>query len=361
VIGTATREIAVGPVNNAQPLTGANIMADPQSYYGSEAVTPAQIGTETIFVERGGRRIRSADYDFARDRYDAADLTAAARHITRGGIVQLAHQRIPHALLYAVRGDGQLVVHPKSRIDVKGFARTILGGGAQALSAVSAVGADGKTDELWLLVERETPGGTVREIWKQSPWRDLGDAQGDAFFVDGGVTASATAGQTHFSGLDHLAGQEAAVLANGGVVGGLTVAGDGTLDLPATSVPGYDYTITIGLSYTALAVSLRPEAKVNGATIQGLKQRIVKAVTRVLETVGLKLGAGPLDSPTETLVERNSGDAMDRTIPLYSGDAPGLVEMEYTRDGRVRWISSDPTPALIAAAILNLEVDGSDA
>lgn len=362
VIGTATREISIGRVNTNQALTGSNISAEPQSYYGSERIVPAQIGTETIFVERGGRRIRSADYDFARDRYDASDLTAAARHITRGGVVQLAYQRIPNALLYAVRGDGQLVVHPKTRSEIKGFSRTVLGGGAQALSAVAVVGADGKTDDLWVLVTRETPGGTVREIWKQSRWREQGDEAVEAFYVDGGVQVAASAGQTVFTGLDHLAGQAVAVLANGGVVPGQTVDNDGVLTLPATAVPATDYTLAVGLAYTAQAISLRPEVRRNGQTSQGLRQNLKKVVVRLLETLGMQVGAGSIDAPTEGTTDRPGNAAMDAAIPLFSGDTEGLVEAEWSRDGgRARWVSADPLPAVIVASILNLEMDEADA
>ena len=360
VIGTASKELAVGAINAAQAVSGDNISAEPQSFYGSEPVFPLQVATETVFVERGGRRLRSAGYDFARDRYAAADLTAAARHITRSGLIQLAYQRVPYALLYAVRADGQLVVHPDTRIEIKGFARTVLGGvGATAKSAVSIVGADGKTDELWLLVVRETPGGVRHEIWKQAPWRELGDDPAQAFFVDGGVRVSASGGQTHFSGATHLAGQAVAVLANGGVVPGITVANDGSFDLPAASVPANPYTLIVGLPYTATAVTLRPELRANGQTMQGLRQKLVKVVTRLLETLGMK--AGRPSGPLEELVDRPASAAMDAAIPLFSGDTAGLIEAEYDREGRARWVSSDPLPGVIVAAMLNIDVDARDA
>ncbi|MFX8393373.1 hypothetical protein ABTL67_19920, partial [Acinetobacter baumannii] len=38
--GTADRELAIGPTNAAAALSGANIEATPQSYYGSDQVWP---------------------------------------------------------------------------------------------------------------------------------------------------------------------------------------------------------------------------------------------------------------------------------------------------------------------------------
>lgn len=360
IIGTADRELAIGPINAAQALSGSNIEADDQSFYGSERVAPVQAGTETIFVERGGSRLRAADFDFARDRYDAADLTTAARHVTGPGVVQLAYQRNPRAMVHAVRSDGQVAIHPKSRAEIKGFARTVLGGGARCISAVSIVGADGRTEELWALIERENGADeTVREIWKQEPLRQLGDAQDQAFFVDGGVRIAATAGQTSFAGLDHLAGQDVAVLANGGVVPGCTVDEDGVLTLPATSVPGAaSFTVIVGLSYAAVAVGLSPEVSVNGQSAQGRKQTIKRMVLRLLETVGIRIGTSGGD--LAELIDRPGNAPMDAPIPLFTGDVGTEVEAEFDRLGTPRWVSDAPLPAIVSAAMLNMEVDMRD-
>lgn len=354
VLGTASAELSVAAQNGQAAVSGENIKADPQSYYGTEAVRPAQLGSEAIFVERGGRRLRSANYDFSQDRYAAIDLTAAARHVTSGGVVQLATQRWPYTLLHAVRGDGQIVTHPITRADVKGFARTVLGGAATALSAVCITGQNGRTDELWVLVARTTPTGTRREIWKQAVWRELGDDAREGFYVDGGVKVAATAGQTTFTGLTHLANQAVAVLAGGGVVPGLTVSAAGELTLPEVSVPAAAYTLVVGLPFTARAVTLRPAASNRAGPIQGLRQRLVKVVLRVLETVGIKAGAEGRDLYDQ--IDRPASGAMDAAIPLFSGDTLGEIDGEINRTGQLVFQSSDPLPAIVNAAIMTLEV-----
>lgn len=361
VIATATRELAIGPTNTSAALSGSNIEADDQSFYGSERVWPVQVGSDTHFVERGGRRIRSANYDFTSDRYDAEDLTAAARHVTSSGIVQLASQRNPQAFVLGVREDGQIIVHSKTKAQIKGFARTVLGGGAQAKSAVSVVGADGKTEELWLLIERKAgDGSTRREIWKQEPWRELGEDQREAFFVDGGTRISAAAGQTTFTGFTHLAGQPVAVLANGGVVRSVTVDNTGSFTLPPASVPDDTaFTVIVGLAYTATATTMRPAATINGRPIQGLKQRVRKIATRLLETLGIKVSASGGDQ--EELIDRRGNSQMDHAIPLASGDYGGQVEAEFDTNGQATWTSDVPLPAIVAAAMINLEVSDQDA
>jgi hypothetical protein len=150
-----------------------------------------------------------------------------------------------------------------------------------------------------------------------------------------------------------------AVLANGGVVPGMTVSAAGVLTLPAVSVPPFPFTVIVGLAYTALAVTLRPEANIAGGTMQGLVQRVVKAIARVLETVGLKQGApqGPLDE----LFDRPASGRMDAPIPLFTGDTSGLIDAEHNRNGQIRYVSDRPLPAIVTAAILKIDVDTVDA
>ncbi|WP_374414288.1 hypothetical protein [Novosphingobium colocasiae] len=359
ILGTANVEAMIGPINGAQAVSGDNVSLRPQSNYGSEPVWPLQVGTETLFVQRGGRRIRAAAYDFGQDRIVPQDLTAAARQVTASGLIQLCQQRTPHALVHALRSDGQIAVHPYTRLEVKGFARIVAGGDARVLSAEVIVGADGRSDELWVLIERERADGTAREIWRQAEWRELGDDQREAFFVDCGTRFTAAGGDSVFTGFTHLAGQAVAVLAGGGVVPGITIDDDGTLTLPLGVVPAEDYTVVVGLPYTALAVTLRPNISTQRGPTQGLKQRVRKVVLRVLETLGIKVGepAGDL----EEVIERPVNAAMDAPIPLMTGDTPGTIASDMTRDGRIRFVSSDPLPAIINAAMLSLEVDDEDA
>lgn len=355
LIGTPSREIAVGPVNSQQALSGENIAAEEQSFYGSQAVAPAQIGVSTIFVQRGGRKIRESGYDFARDRYLSDNITIWARHILRSGGIQFAWQQEPEDLLYVVRADGQMAVHPHSaEQEIKGFSRHVQGGGGKVLSAVSIAADDGQSDELWLLVER----GGKKRVLRQAPFREDGDDVRDAFFVDEGVTFSASAGQTHFTGVPHLAGEAVAVLANGAVVEGVTVAGDGSFDIPAEAAPAHAYTLTVGLPFTATCTLLRPEIKPQGQSMQGVRQRVVKIALRLLESVGLHVG--PKGGKLDNLLDRPLSTPMGEPQPLFTGDTPKVVSGNWGRDGQVTFVSDVPLPATIIAAMPRIDVEAKD-
>lgn len=354
LIGTASVELAIGPVNNQAAVAGDNIISDPQSFYGSAAVFPLQAGTSTFFVQRSGRKLREAQYDFAPDRYVAANATVWARHITRGGIIQLAFQKDPEELLLAVRADGQMLAHPhQPEQEIKGFARIRHSDGQGAiLSAVTIASADGERDEIWALVERDG----VKTVERMADWREDDDPQDEAFFVDSGFRGTAAADQTHFTGLDHLAGKDVAVLAAGGVIPNMTVAEDGTLDLPAIALPeGAEYQYAIGLPFTATCVTLRPELKINGETSQGKRQRMVKLALRVLATFGIHVG--PKGGKQDELFDRPVAALMDNPVPLVSADSEKLVGGDWGRLGQAAIVSRLPLPATIVCAmpIIDLE------
>lgn len=352
IVGTASREIAVGAINAALAISGDNIEAVPQSFYGSERVFPIQIGTASIFVQRSGRKLRQAEYQFGQDRYVAQNMTVWCRHITKGGVKQLAFQKEPEELLIGVREDGQLIVHPHApEQEIKGFARLIHGGG-KILSAATVASADGKADELWVLVLY--PDGR-KGVERMAPWRDDGDPIQMAFHVDSGTTAIAGIGQTRFTGAVQLAGKAVNVLADGGVVTGVVVDANGAFDIPAGAIPSdRPYIIAVGLPYTATVVTLRPEMGGRGDTSQGKRQRLVRLALRLIETAGLKLGSmgGILDN----LIDRPSAAYMDAPVPLFTGDTGRAVSGGWDKDGRATFVSSAPLPAVVVAAMPVLDV-----
>jgi hypothetical protein len=212
-------------------------------------------------------------------------------------------------------------------------------------------------------VERARQDGTHREVWRQKGWRQMGDDPQESFYVDAGVRIAASAGQTTFTGLVHLAGQAVACLAAGGVVPGLTVSAAGVLTLPAFAVPqDHAFTVIVGLGFTATAITLPPElATGGGGSVQGLVKRVRKAIVRILESLGIKVG-GTLDGdPLEEVLDRAARDAMDQPIPYFTGDWQALIDTQYERDGQVKIVSDAPLPAIVTAAMLSIDTDQRDA
>jgi hypothetical protein len=142
------------------------------------------------------------------------------------------------------------------------------------------------------------------------------------------------------SGLHHLEGRSVAVLADGYVVTGKTVAsGAITLSSPASRVH-------VGLPYTAELETLAIEVKLQDGTLQSRKVQIPEVLIRFENSRG-----GFVGNNENNLREMRSQLAFinDRCMELYSGDHKVTLSGGYSDVGSVFFRQSDPLPATILA------------
>ena len=129
IIGTAGGEFTVSGGGTDSAITPTNILIKKQSNHGSANVDAISVGNATLFLQRAKRKIRELAYNFDVDGYIAPDMTILAEHISEGGLTQLAYQQEPNQLVYAVRGDGELVALTYQREQqVTAWHRHIFGG-----------------------------------------------------------------------------------------------------------------------------------------------------------------------------------------------------------------------------------------
>jgi hypothetical protein len=358
LVGTSDGEYLIGPVNPSAAVSGENIQCVKQTRHGVARVWPIDAAGETIFVQKGGRKLREASYSLERDRYQAANITVWARHVLGTGCVQLAFEQESEEMLWALRGDGLLAAHPHApEQEIKGFSRCGHAAGP-ILSTVAIPSQDGSLDEQWVLVENEATG--ARSVEQRAPWwvegeadeaaGDLLERQAGAFFLDSGVTVEAPSSTT-LTGLTWLAGRNVDALADGVILRGLAVTGAGGVTLPISSAPDI---VHIGLRYQARLKPLRPEARKQDGTIQGRRKRVVAMMARVLETIGLK--ASFLDGREEQLQERPDSTRLDRPTALFSGDTPRRTGGNWGADGQAVILHDDPVPCMLIAAMPELEL-----
>lgn len=126
-IGTQAGEWT--PSSVGAVLTPSDIRVGQQTTHGSANIQPVRVGHIVLFVQKAKRKVREFGFSFEVDAYRAFDMTRLARHITRGGITDMAFAEEPDTLVWAVRNDGQLLSMTFRREeDVVGWARHILGG-----------------------------------------------------------------------------------------------------------------------------------------------------------------------------------------------------------------------------------------
>jgi hypothetical protein len=346
LIGTSGGEFACGENSTSEAFAPGNVKIEQQTSDGSRAVNPARVGYSTLFVQRSGKKLKEAAYNFQQNGYVTNDLTVLANHVTGGGMVQTAWHREPYVALWSARADGQLLGFTFNKEqDVVGWHRHILGGNGIVESVAVIPSPDGTQDDLWMIVRRTINGSTKRYVEYLTREYQTGDAQADCFYVDAGATYSGTA-TTTISGLGYLEGQTVQVLANGAAHPDRVVSsGSITLQVSATKAQ-------VGLGYTSTLQTNRIEAGAADGTAQGKMKRINKCVIRFLNTLGAK--AGPDASSLDTIEFRSPSALMDQAPPLFTGDK--LIEWPsgYDFDGYVMVQQAQPLPMTVVAVMPQL-------
>ena len=338
-IGTANGEFTLSATQISDPVTPTNVKITPQTTFGSATdVKPLRVGSVILFLQRAGRKLREYAYQFDTDSFVAPNMNVLADHVTESGVVDLAYQQEPNQIVWAPRTDGVLAGMTYERTeDVVGWHRHPIG---IVESVVVVPHWDGDQDSTWMIVRRTVDGATVRYVEYIEKYR----TDEYAFFVDSGLTYDGAA-TTSISGLDHLEGEEVAVLVDGAVHPNRTVtSGAITLQLAASVV-------NVGLPYTATIKTMPIEAGAQDGTAQGKEQRINGIVLDLFET-GAGLWYGPNTIDMDEYAMRSSGDDMDAPIPLFTGQTDRLAwPGEYEKGAQMVVQHRLPLPCTVRALL----------
>ena len=344
-IGTTGGEYVLTATSDG-PVTPTTTLIRKYSNYGSAAVEPVQVADVTLFVQRGGRKVREFRYvgDINVSAYQAPDITIVAEHITAGGLSAFAYQQEPDGVIWAIRADGTLLgVTYRREEEVVAWHKHIVGGefdGGQAVvESIATLPSDTGEDELYMIVKRTINGATKRYVEQMRPFGFGGVATG-AFFVDCGLRYEGTATGT-LSGLYHLEGETVTVLANGATHpdrevtnGGITLAYNST-------------TAAVGYNYTSSMQTMRIEAGSADGTSQGKPKRIHAVTLRLLETVGIEVGNS--SNENDRVFFRDSSMPMDQAVPLFTGDKDIEFPGGYDDDDRLYVRQTQPLPMSVLA------------
>ena len=200
VIGTEGGEWV--PKSTGEVITPLDITVRRQTTHGSAQIQPVRIDNAALFVQRAKRRIREFVFSIESNGYQAPDLTRLARHITKGGIVEMDYAEEAESVVVAVRNDGTFLSMTVRRDEnVVGWARHIIGGsfsgGNAVVESVAVIPGDngaGQTqdstdrDEVWVIVKRTINSATKRYV--EFFERDFADdhSQEDAYYSDSLIT-----------------------------------------------------------------------------------------------------------------------------------------------------------------------------
>lgn len=316
LIGTVGAEHLLEPLSANAPFSATNLRRRRMSKHGSEPHQALELGSSVAFIQRGGRKLRGAQFVLDRDKYLSNDLTVLSEHITRGGLEQSCFVSEPYSSAFFERGDGALLgLSWDEGQEVQAWHRHVLGGSGVVESVATIPSPSGDADDLWLIVRRTINGATARYVefidWTKWRW-DGTSAQDEQFFVDSGVIYSGAA-TTTITGLSHLEGQTVQVFADGAPQNNKVVSGGQiTLDVSASKAH-------VGLACPARIKLMRLEGGAAAGVSQGKTKRVQNVTARLLNSGPFK--AGPSDAVLDYF-EMRVGDVaeFDGPIPLFSGD-----------------------------------------
>ena len=353
IIGTAGGEFTVSGGGTDNAITPTNILIKKQSNHGVANVDAIAVGNATLFLQRAKRKIRELAYNFDVDGYIAPDMTILAEHISEGGLTQMAYQQEPNQIIYAVRGDGELIGLTYQREQqVTAWHRHIFGGvfgaGNAVCESVAVIPTDDTEYEVYVIIKRTINGATRRFVEYINNF-DFTETDNTTFnFLDSALAYSGSA-VTTISGLDHLEGQTVSVLANGATHPDKTVSnGSITLDRSSTNVK-------VGLSYSSILQTMRLDAGSQNGTSQGKTKRIYEITIRLYESVGVEVGES-LDN-MERIPFRTSSDPMDQGIPPFTGDKAVEFRGNYDTDGFIFVRQTQPLPLTILSLYPELQTN----
>lgn len=294
------------------PLTPTNVKTNSPSVYGCNNVKPVRVGSEVLFVQRAGRKVRSLAYRIETDTYNAPDLTILAEHITASGVTDMAYQQETKSLVWCVRADGKMATLTLDR-DEGVIAWTLQSTDGVFESVASIPNATG--DEVWVVVRRTVDGEQKRYIERFE----------DSLCTDCAVLGADSEGKSVWGNLDHLEGRSVVVKADGVDVGMYTVT-DGEVELPRNA-----FAVEIGLPFTSEVTVLRPELQIGDGTSQGNAKHIHEVSILLMDSIGLKINGD------HVAFQEFGPDLLDVAPQLFSG---------LKRLGLTGW-SRDDTPITI--------------
>lgn len=347
LVGTSGDEWTFGSTNDNESISPSNIRVRKQTAYGSKHLPAVLVNEAVLFLQRKGRKLREFVYSFERDTYVAPDLSLLSEHASIGGITQQAFQQQPDAILWNITARGELVGMTYEREqDVVGWHRHTTDGSYESVAVV--YGDDG--DEAWVVVKRTINGVVKRYVERFDPSaidKQEAEEKSEMIYMDAAKVAVPVSRVV--SDLSHLEGKTVSILADGSNHRPMTITG-GQLTLD------YDAAIAVvGLPYTSTLKPMRLNVDGENGTGQGRKQKVHEVMLRLYKSLGGSLYEETDDTP-EKIYFRDTNDAMDTSLPLFTGDKEIQLETDYNNEGKFVVQQTQPYPLTILALVVKFDV-----
>ena len=335
-------------------LTPFSIGLRRQSKWGSSWTKPAIVGDSVIFVQEKGNRIRDLYFEVGgrEEKYVGNELSVMSYHLFNGYTVdEMGYAEEPDSVLWCVRSDGVLLgMTYKREQGVWGWHQhtTPLSGEFESVAVISE---DGR-DVPYFIVKRTVDGSTVRYIERFEPsYNPNVDTVSDVWCVDSGLQYNGVAA-TNITGLDHLEGEDVYGVADGNVVGPLTVSSG------AVTIPDASTKVTLGLLYTSVLETLDIEPESLKQTLKDSRINVSSVLLEVSDSRGGWAGGKNDDGSLTTMYEikpRYDSDNYD-PLDLKSFKQEVTIDTGWDKGGAIRVEQRVPMPLNILSVTSNVDI-----
>ncbi len=166
-LGTSGSEhrITGGGDNNA--ITPTNISIKPTSFNGVATTRPIRLDSYILYTQRNGKTVRSFEYNALQDGYTSPDRTLLADHIGASKMKQFTFTAGTPNLIWGVRNDGKLTgltFDPAQQVVAWHLHKT-----NGLWGSVATIPDADEDDEMWQVVTRTKPDGTVERFVEYVP------------------------------------------------------------------------------------------------------------------------------------------------------------------------------------------------
>jgi hypothetical protein len=332
---------------NSDAITPSSVSVRPQSFVGASNVQPIVVNNSLLFCANRGGHMRELGFNWQSQGYVTGDLSIFANDLFDGyTIKQIAYQKAPVPILWAVRSDGVLLgltYVPEQNIG--GWHQHTFGDGVKSVCVIP----EGDEDRVYVIAQRTINGSTKKFVERLGTFNFDNDE--DAYFVDCGDQAT-TGGTVTTVTVAHLPSTTVSLLVDGEVQVNRAANGSGVVTLDEAVTIGK--VISCGIPYEAYLVTLpmaidTPRRDASGYG-QGRPKNVNNVWLRVVRSAGWKVG------PTSDKLVL--GLPYATTSALASEETSVMTKPYWHTDGSIMVKQDKPLPLMVTGVTTEVEIGG---
>lgn len=366
------------------PISATNIAARRITGIGAANIEPRRTEQTTVFVQKYGRKLMEYFADAYSGKFTAPNLSLSAKHLTRGGISEIAYQQeLAPTLWYSVGGALRGCTYKRDAI-ITGQAPTIVGhhrhtlGSSRTIESM-AVGPSVGGDVDALTIVTKGADDDIRHVEVLTDILDEDATLDEAWYLDNSVEPSSSSeaaatddmpfGGLTLNGLWHLNGHEVTAWLGGLDCGDYEVE-DGSITVPygdgissgtgsglftSDFVAGFDgdMPMVVGFTYTSDGQIVRPVSQQESGARNGPAfGKLRRAQRYAVQLQGAVYGTISFGTTFDNILPallRQPGGADYAITETFDGIHRDRLEDPYSFDTMLCWRITRPYPAGVVA------------